>query len=113
MLLHTCWRAPGALARLRCPPQLVLSLGDHTTHRRFSGASSAVAEAPSADLIDWPDGLKPKRGGITRAALSRLKVKPAAANLPTSVASAQCGRQLSPGRRAGIRPQAGPGRQRP
>jgi hypothetical protein len=75
MLLHTCWRAPRALARWRGPQLPPAGSGHPTAHRRLARAASAAAtEAPSADLIDWPEGLKPKRGGITRAALLRLKV---------------------------------------
>jgi hypothetical protein len=33
------------------------------------------AAAVDVDLVDWPEGTKPKRGRLTKAALKRLKVR--------------------------------------
>jgi hypothetical protein len=43
------------------------------TARRGGACMRAVPSCP-ADLIDWPEGTKPKRGGLSKTALLKLKV---------------------------------------
>ena len=77
MLLQRCWRGPQRLAFARFDTRQILSLyhGQQRKPRRhLAVGSAAAAEAPSADLIPWPEGLKPKRGVVTKAALLKLKV---------------------------------------
>jgi hypothetical protein len=47
-------------------------------HSRFRTAAAPSDAAALIDLIQWPEGTRPKRGGITKASLTRLKVRMAA-----------------------------------
>lgn len=49
-----------------------------TQHSRFRTAAAPAEAAALLDLIQWPEGTRPKRGGVTKASLSRLKVGMAA-----------------------------------
>eukprot|EP00775_Hariotina_reticulata_P008228 gene8228-8418_t len=41
---------------------------------RNRDVAASAQSIPSADLIHWPEGTRPKRGAVTKAALIRLKV---------------------------------------
>lgn len=57
----------------------------HPSQMRFHSRDSPIAAAArdsisALDLIEWPEGTRPKRGGVTKASLTRLKVLHSARN---------------------------------
>lgn len=48
-------------------------------HRKVLSSAALRDPVSALDLIQWPEGTRPKRGGITKASLTRLKVCAASA----------------------------------